>query len=69
VTDTGTEPTCAKCHRHPPVTAGYGAGVFCVGCIDMCYEALEFDHVCIICAPPEEARALGIRLPAGWDAP
>jgi hypothetical protein len=32
---------------------------FCPDCLDMCHEALEFDHCCMICASPEEARALG----------
>jgi hypothetical protein len=46
---------CAKCHAEPRAPGGpYGAK-----CLDMCHEATEFDHVCMICATPEEAKALG----------
>lgn len=60
------EVTCASCGRNRPVTAGYGAGVFCAGCLAVCREAPSPDHVCVICASPEEARKLGISIPAGW---
>ena len=50
--------SCAKCHAEPRSPGGpYGAK-----CLDMCHEALEFDHVCMICATPEEAKALGFRV-------
>jgi hypothetical protein len=49
---------CAKC-RAEPCKPGSPFGQ---RCLDMCHEALEFDHCCMICATPEEARALGFRI-------
>jgi len=59
-------PQCAKCHAEPRAPGGpYGAK-----CLDMCHEALEFDHVCMICATPEERKALGCPAPPpDGDAP
>lgn len=56
---------CAKCHSAPrkPGRTSQGPWQYCERCLDMCHEALEFDHCCMICATPEEARALGCRLP------
>jgi hypothetical protein len=49
------EPSCAKCHAEPCKDGQQ----FGARCLDRCHEALEFDHCCMICATPEEARALG----------
>jgi hypothetical protein len=49
---------CRKCKTRP-VTLGAYAPDFCDDCIGMCHEALEFDHLCMICASPEEAREHG----------
>lgn len=32
---------------------------FCEPCQDRCHEATEFDHICQVCATPDEARARG----------
>ena len=52
------ETRCAKCHAEPCKDGS----PFGERCLDMCHEALEFDHCCMICATPEEARALGFRV-------
>jgi hypothetical protein len=54
-------PLCIKCktNRVPLPHAPGMSAYFCPACLDMCHEALEFDHCCMICASPEEARALG----------
>jgi hypothetical protein len=54
-------PLCIKCktNRVPLPHAPGMSAYFCPACLDMCHEALEFDHCCMICATPEEARALG----------
>jgi hypothetical protein len=54
-------PLCIKCrtNRVPLPHAPGMSAYFCPDCLDMCHEALEFDHCCMICASPEEARALG----------
>ncbi len=52
------EARCAKCHAEPCKDGS----PFCARCLDICHEALEFDHCCMICATPEEARALGFRV-------
>lgn len=52
---------CAKCHAEP-VKDGSPFGE---RCLDMCHEATEFDHCCMICATPEEARALGFPVVSG----
>lgn len=49
-------PTCIKCKARPVTSGGYD---FCDDCIDICHEALEFDHLCMVCATPEESRAHG----------
>jgi hypothetical protein len=56
-----TGPLCIKCktNRVPLPHAPGMSAYFCPACLDMCHEALEFDHCCMICASPEEARALG----------
>jgi len=64
--DWSPAPQCAKCHAEPRAPGGpYGAK-----CLDMCLEALEFDHCCMICATPEERKALGYPAPPqDYDAP
>lgn len=47
---------CLKCRQNPARDA---AVPFCARCLDICHEALEFDHCCVICAGPEEARQHG----------
>jgi hypothetical protein len=56
---------CAKCAR----ASRKPGWSYCTGCLDMCHEASEFDHCCMICAAPEEAAALGYRQPpSGYNA-
>jgi hypothetical protein len=54
-------PLCIKCktNRVPLPHAPGMSAYFCPACLDMCHEALEFDHCCMICATPEEARRAG----------
>jgi hypothetical protein len=49
------EQLCRKCKTRTAASDG----PYCRACADMCHEALEFDHLCMICATPEEARAHG----------
>lgn len=55
ITRHAAEYACAKCHAEPVMDGQRFGG----RCLDMCHEALEFDHCCMICATPEEAKALG----------
>ena len=64
---------CGKCKTAPAAKPGETRpdgqpsmnALFCARCLDMCHEALEFDHCCIICATPQERAALGLGQAAG----
>lgn len=53
------KPPCLKCRERTARGEGHYAPPFCGRCVDMCHEALEFDHCCVICAAPDEARYYG----------
>lgn len=51
--DTAETGPCGRCGEPAD------GGGFCAACIDRCHEATEFDHICQVCASPDEARTRG----------
>lgn len=61
--DAGICGRCGSAVAKPGLTLADGRpalrALFCDACVDRCHENSEFDHICQVCATPDEARARG----------